>query len=121
MGKKEERVHSSCFSDRSHFIVPDISNSHAYQKTFQEQMMHEYNVHDTHVPALVTSTRVKLNNVADNGCLYFGDHDFADDDAADDEAYVALKCENADAAGSDGDEGLGDERGNVPTGRSDGS
>ena len=59
----------------------------------------------------------------------FGDHeDFADDDAADedvatiddddgDEAGFSLKCENADAVGRNGDEGLGEERGNVPAGR----
>ena len=84
------------------------SNFHAYQKTIQEQMMHESKFHDKHFPALVTSTRVsRLSRVVERGCLFFGDHHFAEDDAADDEdvatadddeACFALKCENADAA-----------------------
>ena len=92
-------------------------------------MLHENESHDKHFPSLakITSTRPKLNKAVDSGCLYFGDHEeFADDDAADEdvataddddyEAGCSFKCENADAVGSDGDEGLGVERGRVPTG-----
>ena len=86
MRKKEERVHESCLSDRSHVMLPNISSFRACQKMIQEQMMHENKFHDKHFPALVTSTRAsKLSKVVDSGCLFFGDHDFADDDAADDE------------------------------------
>ena len=52
---------------------------------FQEQMMHENKFHDKHIPALVTSTGVKMSKVVDSGCLLFGDHIVADDDAGGDE------------------------------------
>ena len=55
---------------------------------------------------------------------FSGDQNAVDDDAADDEdvatadddedeAYVELKCENADDVGSDGERGLGGKRGHI--------
>ena len=41
MGKKEERVHDSCFSDRSHVMMTDMSNFYEYKKLIQEQMTHD--------------------------------------------------------------------------------
>ena len=81
--------------------------------------------------AKITSSHEKSNNVVETGCLYFGGHDFADQDVADDdaanedvatagddddEAGLSLKCENHDAVGSDGGEGLGVGGGKVPRG-----
>ena len=77
-------------------MTADISNFHAYKKLVQEQMMHEHLFHDKHFPALVTSTRVKLKNVVDSGCLFFGDH-FADDDAADDEDVATADDDDDEA------------------------
>ena len=74
MGKKEERVHESCVSDRSHVMMSDISNFHDYKNLIQEQMMHEKKFHEKHFSALLTSTRVELKKVVDSGCLSFGDH-----------------------------------------------
>ena len=56
--------------------------------------MHENKLHDKYFPALVTSTKVRLKKVVDNGCLFFGDH-FADDENADDD--------DAASAGDDDD------------------
>ena len=44
MRRKEERVHEPCFSDRSHVMLPDMSNLRAYQKMIQEPMMTDNNV-----------------------------------------------------------------------------
>ena len=72
MGKKEERVHDSCFSDRSHVMMTNMSNFHEYKKLIHEQMAYENRHHDEHFPALASSTKVpKLKNVVDSGCLFF--------------------------------------------------
>ena len=98
------------FSDRSHVILLDISNFHAYQKMIQEQMMHENKIHDMNFPALVTSTRVpKVKKVIDNGCLFFFGDQHADDDddvaadiatADEDEDETSFSCVAGFSCGS---------------------
>ena len=81
MGKKEERVHdsrvssiSSCFSDRSHVMMTNMSNFQEYKKLIQEQMAYENWHHDEHFPALASSTEVpKLKNAVDSGFFCFSE------------------------------------------------